>query len=95
MEVYAGTVGQIIENNDRSIVKHGDLEIGVMHRNGEFFAYRNLCLHQGGPACEGMVIGKVEDILGPDQHPARAALLGYRDALCLPVARLRVRLAHR
>ena len=67
MEIYAGTVGEIIENNDRRIVKHGNVEIGVLHRNGEFFAYRNLCFHQGGPACEGMQIGKVESVLMPDR----------------------------
>ncbi len=69
-EIYAGTIGEIIENNDRSVVRHGDVEIGVLHRDGEFFAYRNLCVHQGGPACEGVVIGKVEDVYGPD-HTVR------------------------
>jgi len=65
-EIFAGTIGDFIEHNNRRIIQHGDLEIGVMHRNGEFFAYRNHCIHQGGPACEGMLIGKVEDVLGPD-----------------------------
>ena len=31
------------------------------------YAYRNHCLHQGGPACEGIVRGKVVDIYGPDK----------------------------
>jgi nitrite reductase/ring-hydroxylating ferredoxin subunit len=66
-EIYAGTVGEFIENNDRRIVKHGEIEIGVLHRNGEFFAYRNHCVHQGGPACEGMIIAKVEDVILPDK----------------------------
>ncbi len=66
-EVFAGTIGEIIENNDRKVIKHGTLEIGVLHRNGEFFAYRNHCVHQGGPACEGMIIAKVEDVLLPDR----------------------------
>lgn len=69
-EVFAGTIGEIIENNDRAIVKHGDLEIGVLHRNGELFAYRNHCVHQGGPACEGMTIAKVEDVILPDRTTA-------------------------
>ena len=29
-------------------------EIGVFHWQGEFYAYENMCLHQGGPACEGL-----------------------------------------
>ncbi len=64
-ELYAGTVGEFIENNDRRIVTHGDVEIGVFRRDGEFFAYRNHCAHQGGPACEGVTMAKVEDIYGP------------------------------
>ncbi len=34
---------------------------------GEYFAYRNICAHQGGPACEGVMMHKVEDVLGPDR----------------------------
>jgi nitrite reductase/ring-hydroxylating ferredoxin subunit len=66
-EVFAGTIGEIIENNDRKVIKHGALEIGVLHRDGELFAYRNHCTHQGGPACEGMIIAKVEDVIQPDR----------------------------
>ncbi len=66
-EVFAGTLGEIIENNDRKVIRHGVLEIGVLHRNGELFAYRNHCVHQGGPACEGMIMAKVEDVILPDR----------------------------
>jgi nitrite reductase/ring-hydroxylating ferredoxin subunit len=65
-EVYVGKVTDFIEN-DRLIVRDGDLEIGVFHRDGRFYAYRNLCFHQGGPACEGMVIAKVEEVIAPDR----------------------------
>jgi nitrite reductase/ring-hydroxylating ferredoxin subunit len=30
-------------------------------------AYSNYCLHQGGPACEGLTIAKVEELLMPDK----------------------------
>jgi len=65
-EVYVGKLAEFIEN-DRKVVKSGDLEIGVLHRNGTFYAYHNTCLHQGGPACEGMIIAKVEEVLAPDK----------------------------
>ena len=42
-------------------------EIGVFHWQGAFYAYENLCVHQGGPACEGLLMHKVEDVLGPDR----------------------------
>lgn len=38
-------------------------EIGVLDHEGELVAYENRCRHQGGPVCEGIVIGKVEAIL--------------------------------
>jgi nitrite reductase/ring-hydroxylating ferredoxin subunit len=65
-EIYVGKVAEFIEN-DRKIVKDGDLEIGVLHHKGTFYAYRNQCLHQGGPACEGMIIAKVEEVIAPDK----------------------------
>ena len=55
------------QNGDRRIVFHGDVEIGVFRHDGKFYAYSNTCLHQGGPACEGLIIAKVEEKIMPDQ----------------------------
>ena len=38
---------------DRKIVKAGPRSIGVFNVEGEFFAIRNRCPHQGGPLCLG------------------------------------------
>jgi len=51
----------------RRIVFHDGLEIGVFHWQGQFYAYQNLCLHQGGPCCEGVIMHKVEEVLAPDK----------------------------
>jgi nitrite reductase/ring-hydroxylating ferredoxin subunit len=58
------------KDGDRRIVFIGDKEIGVFRDKGEFFAYSNTCLHQAGPACEGMIIAKVEERLRPDKTSA-------------------------
>jgi len=55
------------KNGDRRIVFLGETEIGVFKDNEEFFAYSNTCLHQGGPACEGLIIAKVEERIMPDK----------------------------
>jgi nitrite reductase/ring-hydroxylating ferredoxin subunit len=62
-------VGKLSEfkDGDRRIVFIGDHEIGVFHENGSFYAYSNYCLHQGGPACEGLTIAKVEERIMPDK----------------------------
>ena len=61
-------VGRLSEFADPSIrvVNIGGREIGVAHLKGEVRAYENICLHQGGPACSGRLIGKVEAILDED-----------------------------
>ena len=55
------------ENGRCRIVKEGELEIGVYRRGANFYAYENLCSHQGGPACEGITMHKVEEIIRPDR----------------------------
>ena len=44
-----------IKDGDRKVVTAGKREIGIFHKDGAFYAYSNTCLHQGGPACEGMI----------------------------------------
>lgn len=65
-DVFVAKASQF-PDGDRRIVSHGNTEIGVFHWQGQFFAYENLCLHQGGPACEGLMMHKVEDVLAPDK----------------------------
>ena len=47
-EIPVGT-HKIVEINGRSI--------GVFNINGEFFALRNRCPHEGGPLCQGTITG--------------------------------------
>ena len=69
-----------LADGDRKIVPNGNYEIGVYRVNGELFAYQNVCPHQGGPACEGLLLmAKVEgdcrgqDLSGHDVQPRRNA----------------------
>lgn len=50
--IKVATVDQFKEL-ESVIVELGDLSLGLYRYNNEFFAYRNHCPHQGGPACEG------------------------------------------
>ena len=54
-------------DGERRIVTAGKRDIGVFCKDGEYFAYSNTCLHQGGPACEGLLIANVVDIVTPDR----------------------------
>jgi nitrite reductase (NADH) small subunit len=52
-----------IKDGDVRIVEIGALEIGVIRHKGLCYAYHNVCPHQGGPACEGLRIPQVEDVI--------------------------------
>ena len=65
-EIFVDKIAQFADG-ERRIVSHDGCEIGVFHWEGRFYAYENLCLHQGGPACEGVMMHQVEDVLGPDR----------------------------
>jgi nitrite reductase (NADH) small subunit len=56
-----------LKDGDVRIVSAGTSEIGVYRHAGQYYAYRNHCVHQGGPACEGVKIGKVVEILNSDR----------------------------
>ena len=56
-----------MQDGDRRLIETEGFEVGVYRHDGMYYAYRNVCLHQGGPVCEGIVIGKVEDVLAADR----------------------------
>lgn len=61
-------VGNVSDFGDPSIqvVDIAGREVGVARQGDQFRAYENKCLHQGGPVCDGRLIGKVEANLAPD-----------------------------
>jgi nitrite reductase/ring-hydroxylating ferredoxin subunit len=65
-EQFVGKASEI-KDGERRIVFAGEHEIGVFKEKGEYYAYSNFCLHQGGPACEGLTIAKVEERIMPDK----------------------------
>src|SRR5262245_24146532 len=51
----------------RKLIEANGVEVGVFKLGGEFFAYENVCPHIGGPACQGKIIAKVEEVVAPDR----------------------------
>lgn len=61
-EVFVGSRSEL-EEGTRLLIEIDGVEIGVLEHGGELFAYENRCSHQGGPVCEGTLLGKAERIL--------------------------------
>lgn len=53
------------------IVRAQGQEIAVIKQGGKYYAYRNYCPHQGGPACEGVRMPQVVD-----RHDAAGNYIG-------------------
>lgn len=55
------------KDGDRRIVRTARGEIGVFRHGDAFHAYENKCVHSGGPACEGLMMPRVLDVIAEDK----------------------------
>ncbi len=65
-DILVGKAAEFKEG-DKRIVPNGNSEIGVYLVHGNWYAYQSLCPHQGGPACEGLIMAKVEEVIHEDK----------------------------
>jgi nitrite reductase/ring-hydroxylating ferredoxin subunit len=59
MTQYIVATVEEIPPGARKIVEVAGRSIGVFNLDGEFFALRNRCPHQGGPLCSGTLSGLI------------------------------------
>jgi len=71
--IHVGRRSELTDGTQRIVTLTDGAEVGVIAHNGTLYAYRNRCAHQGGPVCEGTVIGLVAPRF--DQY---GAMLGER-----------------
>jgi nitrite reductase/ring-hydroxylating ferredoxin subunit len=69
-EYHVGSV-EYLETGKRLIATIEGREVAVFAHNGVVYAYRNTCLHQGGPIGEGIIIGRVEAVLDEQKKLVR------------------------
>jgi nitrite reductase (NADH) small subunit len=60
-------VGKVAEfrEGDRKLVPGAEHQIGIFLVEGQFVAYENRCLHQGGPVCEGRYFPRMTAVVAP------------------------------
>lgn len=59
---------QDLADDTRQLVNVNGVEVAVLLAGDTVVAYENRCLHQGGPVCEGMIIGRVEPLLDDEKR---------------------------
>ncbi|MEO8098352.1 MAG: Rieske (2Fe-2S) protein [Acidobacteriota bacterium] len=55
-----------LPEHGRLVVDIGDATIGLFRVEGRLYAYENTCPHQGGPACQGLILPAVRELLSPE-----------------------------
>ncbi len=65
-DIYIGREDEF-EDRGRKVVVNGDVEIGVFFVDGEFYAWENNCVHQGGPVCQGRILNRVVEKIAADK----------------------------
>ena len=63
MAEYELTNESEIPEGSSRLVTLNDIEIGIFKVKGKLYAYRNVCPHDGGPVCNGMITGSL--VQGP------------------------------
>ena len=72
MTQYIVATVEEIPPGGRKIVEVAGRSIGVFNLDGEFFALRNRCPHQGGPLCSGTLGGLIIASGPGEYHYSRA-----------------------
>tara|TARA_A200000113_G_scaffold219694_1_gene228775 strand:- start:473 stop:844 length:372 start_codon:yes stop_codon:yes gene_type:complete len=63
MQTYRiGTVSDF-EEGTKKIFNLGENEVGVFRLGEKFYAWNNICPHQGGPVCQGRLYPRVRENL--------------------------------
>src|SRR5688572_18319660 len=68
MPKYVVAAVDEIPPSSRKIVEISGRSIGIFNIEGEFFALRNRCPHQGGPLCAGTLVGLVSATVPGEYH---------------------------
>ena len=65
-EVNIGAASEFADPG-RKLIGFDNFEVAVFKLGGAFFAYLNHCPHMGGPACQGKMLAKVEEVIADDR----------------------------
>jgi nitrite reductase (NADH) small subunit len=56
------------EEGTKKVFNLGETEVGVFRLGEKFYAWNNICPHQGGPVCQGRLYPRVHENLDENKH---------------------------
>ena len=62
-----GTVSEFQEGT-KKVFNLGETEVGVFRLGEKFYAWNNICPHQGGPVCQGRLYPRVHENLDENKN---------------------------
>jgi nitrite reductase/ring-hydroxylating ferredoxin subunit len=62
----AGDSAEILSGG-RLVVDVGETSVGIFRVEGRLYAYLNVCVHMGGPACQGKILPRVVDVIDEEK----------------------------
>ena len=65
-EVFVDKV-EAFGDGERRLVRKNGHEVGVFRIGEEYFAWHNICAHQGRPVCQGRIFPRVLEPLAEDR----------------------------
>ena len=63
MQAFLVGVVDDFKNHEKKVILVEDCEIGIFRLEDDFFAWKNICPHQGGPVCQGRLYPLVNENL--------------------------------
>lgn len=60
---YAVGTSEQVPEGGRLVVDIGETTVGVFRFQGMLYAYESVCVHQGGPVCQGRLVHRVVEVL--------------------------------
>ena len=68
MQSYRIGIVSEFEEGTKKVFNLGETEVGVFRLGGNFYAWNNICPHQGGPVCQGRLYPRVHENLDENKH---------------------------
>jgi nitrite reductase/ring-hydroxylating ferredoxin subunit len=62
-ERWDAAASEAVPERGRLVIDVANTTVGIFRVDGKLYAFENVCPHQGGPVCQGLLIDGVREVL--------------------------------